>query len=65
MLFLCTEAYQVAVVAFDAATGDLVTLSKGDLASRVGQPSDTGILGALALPLFFFWRALYLRSLVG
>jgi hypothetical protein len=45
LLFLCTETFQVAVIEFDASLNELVTVSKGDLASRVGYSSDLGVLG--------------------
>eukprot|EP00966_Prymnesium_polylepis_P240241 5555660-Prymnesium_polylepis.1 len=41
-LFLTTERYQFCILAYDAATGEIVTKAKGDVSDRIGRPTDSG-----------------------
>ena len=46
LLFLATERHTFCLLAYDPASGELVTRANGDVADRVGRPADTGTLGA-------------------
>ena len=47
LLFVCTERHKFCLLAFEEATGSLVTRAAGDASDRVGRPADSGQLGAV------------------
>ena len=47
LLFLATERHTFCLLAYDPASGELVTRANGDIADRVGRPADTGTLGGV------------------
>lgn len=47
LLFICTERHKFCLLAFEEATGSLVTRAAGDASDRVGRPADAGQLGAV------------------
>eukprot|EP00051_Salpingoeca_urceolata_P028390 m.486586 g.486586 ORF g.486586 m.486586 type:complete len:1102 (+) comp24511_c0_seq1:335-3640(+) len=47
LLFISTESYQFCVLAYDEASGEIVTRAGGDTSSRTGRPADTGQLGLI------------------
>ena len=47
LIFMATERYHFCVLAFDAATGELVTRAGGDIQDRIGRPTDGGQVGII------------------
>lgn len=47
LLFFMTARYHLAVVSYDAATGDLVTRAYGDVKDRVGRPTEGRQIGVV------------------
>lgn len=45
LLFLLTERYQFTLLAYDTATGEIVTRAKGALKERIGRPAESGPIG--------------------
>ncbi len=47
LIFLSTERYHFCVLAYDSATGELVTRAGGDIQDRIGRPTDSGQVGII------------------
>ncbi|XP_065647466.1 DNA damage-binding protein 1 isoform X2 [Hydra vulgaris] len=47
LLFILTERYRTAILAYKAETGDIITKAYGDVQDKIGRPSDTGMIGII------------------
>eukprot|EP00493_Phyllostaurus_siculus_P021220 UN21546 len=46
-LFLLTERYRVAILAYKQDTGDIITKAYGDVQDKIGRPCDSGSIGII------------------
>jgi len=46
-LFLLTERYRVAILAYKQDTGDIITKAYGDVQDKIGRPCDSGMIGVI------------------
>ncbi|PIA41691.1 hypothetical protein AQUCO_02200250v1 [Aquilegia coerulea] len=47
LLFIATDKYRICVLQWDAETSEIITKSNGDVADRIGRPTDNGQLGMI------------------
>jgi len=47
LIFLSTERYRFALLAYDAESGEIVTKAAGDVSDKTGRPCDCGQIAAL------------------
>ena len=47
LLFLLTERYRIAILAYKQETGDIITKAYGDVQDKIGRSCDTGMIGII------------------